>query len=151
MVALGGGSFCACGSGYIHDHAQPFPRNRCDIRSSEKVFWRKVLDIYTTSIDYDPSTEASRQFFATIQNKMHWASHGQTAAEVIYSRADATRPHMGMTSWTGDVPSRTDAEVAKNYLNQQELDILNRIVSSYLEFAELQALSRKHLKQTKKK
>ncbi len=114
-----------------------------DIRSSEKVFWRKVLEIYATSIDYDPRTEATRQFFATIQNKMHWASHGQTAAEVIFARADAAKPHMGMTTWAGDVPRKADAEVAKNYLKEQELDILNRIVNSYLEFAELQALSRK--------
>ena len=114
-----------------------------DIRSSEKVFWRKVLDIYATSIDYNPEAEASRQFFAAIQNKMHWAAHGQTAAEIILSRADAARPNMGMTSWAGDTPRMADAEVAKNYLNGQELDILNRIVSMYLEFAELQALSRK--------
>jgi len=114
-----------------------------DIRSSEKVFWRKVLGIYASSIDYDPSTEVSRQFFATIQNKMHWASHGQTAAEVIFYRADAAKQHMGMATWAGDVPRKADAEVAKNYLNAQELDILNRIVNSYLEFAELQALARK--------
>lgn len=114
-----------------------------DIRSSEKVFWRKVLDIYATSIDYDPAIEASRQFFAAIQNKMHWAAHGQTAAEIIHSRADAARPNMGMTAWAGDTPRKEDAEIAKNYLNEQELDILNRIVSMYLEFAELQALSRK--------
>ena len=114
-----------------------------DIRSSEKVFWRKVLDIYATSIDYDPSTDASRQFFAAIQNKMHWAAHGQTAAEVIFARADAASPNMGMTAWGGDTPRKADAEVAKNYLNEQELDVLNRIVSFYLEFAELQALSRK--------
>lgn len=114
-----------------------------DIRSSEKVFWRKVLEIYATSIDYDPATEASRQFFATIQNKMHWASHGQTAAEVIYSRADADRPHMGMTSWGSATPRKADAEVAKNYLDEQELALLNRIVNAYLEFAELQAVSRK--------
>lgn len=114
-----------------------------DIRSSEKVFWCKVLEIYATSIDYDPATEASRQFFATIQNKMHWASHGQTAAEVIYSRADSDRPHMGMTSWGSATPRKADAEVAKNYLDEQELALLNRIVNAYLEFAELQAVSRK--------
>lgn len=114
-----------------------------DIRSSEKVFWRKVLDIYATSIDYNPETEASRQFFAAIQNKMHWAAHGQTAAEIIHSRADAARPNMGMATWAGNTPRKADAEVAKNYLKEQELDILNRIVSMYLEFAELQALSRK--------
>lgn len=114
-----------------------------DIRSSEKVFWRKVLDIYATSIDYDPNTDASRQFFAAIQNKMHWAAHGQTAAEIIHSRADASKPNMGMTSLVGDAPREADAEVAKNYLKADELEILNRIVTTYLEFAELQALSRK--------
>ena len=113
-----------------------------DIRSAEKVFWLKVLDIYATSIDYSPNTEISRQFFAAIQNKVHWASHGHTAAEIIHSRADASKPNMGMTTWAGDTPRRADAEVAKNYLNEHELEILNRIVSMYLEFAELQALSR---------
>lgn len=114
-----------------------------DIRSSEKVFWRKVLDIYATSIDYDPDTDVSRQFFAAIQNKMHWAAHGQTAAEIIHERADAASPNMGLTSWSGDTLRKSDAEIAKNYLNEEELDILNRIVTMYLEFAELQALSRK--------
>ena len=114
-----------------------------DIRSSEKVFWRKVLDIYATSIDYDPVTDLSQQFFAAVQNKMHWAAHGHTAAEIIYSRADAAKPNMGMTTWLGDKPRKTDAEIAKNYLNEKELDVLNRIVNMYLEFAELQALSRK--------
>ncbi|MDA8412722.1 MAG: virulence RhuM family protein [Desulfobacteraceae bacterium] len=114
-----------------------------DIRSSEKVFWRKVLDIYATSIDYDPATEASCKFFAAIQNKMHWAAHGQTAAEVIHSRADAVKPNMGMKSWAGVTPRKSDTEVAKNYLDEQELDVLNRIVTAYLEFAELQAFSRK--------
>lgn len=114
-----------------------------DIRSSEKVFWRKVLDIYATSIDYDPSEEASQRFFATLQNKMHWAAHGQTAAEVIAERADAGKPNMGMTSWNGSKPRKEDAAIAKNYLNAEELDTLNRIVNSYLEFAELQARGRK--------
>ncbi|MBI5451605.1 MAG: virulence RhuM family protein [Gammaproteobacteria bacterium] len=114
-----------------------------DIRSSEKVFWRKVLDIYATSIDYDPSVEASRQFFATVQNKMHWAAHGQTAAEVIVSRADSGKPNMGMTSWLGERPRKEDAAIAKNYLTGEELDELNRIVNAYLEFAELRALNRK--------
>jgi hypothetical protein len=113
-----------------------------DIRSAEKVFWLKVLDIYATSIDYNPNTETSRQFFAAIQNKVHWASHGHTAAEIIHSRADASEPNMGMTTWAGDAPRKADSEVAKNYLNEHELEILNRIVSMYLEFAELQALSR---------
>lgn len=114
-----------------------------DIRSSEKVFWRKVLDIYATSIDYDPNTEASRQFFAMVQNKMHWAVHGQTAAEVIVSRADAGKPNMGMTSWLGAQPRKDDTAIAKNYLTRNELDELNRIVNAYLEFAELRALNRK--------
>jgi len=114
-----------------------------DIRSSEKVFWRKVLDIYATSIDYDAGEEASQRFFATVQNKMHWAAHGQTAAEVIVERADAGKPNMGLTSWAGSRPRKEDAAVAKNYLNAEELDILNRIVTGYLEFAELQARNRK--------
>lgn len=114
-----------------------------DIRSSEKVFWRRVLDIYATSIDYNPNTDLSREFFAVVQNKMHWAAHGHTAAEIVASRADASQPHMGLTSWTGDQPSRSDAEVAKNYLKQNELETLNRIVSLYLDFAELQALNRR--------
>jgi len=114
-----------------------------DIRSSEKIFWRKVLDIYATSIDYDPNTDVSKEFFSIIQNKMHWAAHGHTAAEIIYDRADALKPHMGMTVWLGDKPRKTDAEIAKNYLNEQELDVLNRIVTMYLDFAGLQALNRK--------
>lgn len=114
-----------------------------DIRSSERVFWRKVLDIYATSVDYDPSAEAARRFFATVQNKMHWAVHGQTAAEVVVRRADATQPNMGLTTWTGPRPTAQDAAIAKNYLSPAELEALNRIVSGYLEFAELQALSRR--------
>jgi hypothetical protein len=114
-----------------------------DIRSSERVFWRKVLDIYATSVDYDPSADASQKFFAVVQNKMHWAAHGQTAAEVIARRADATQPHMGLTTWTGSRPRRTDTGVAKNYLNRDEIETLNLIVSAYLDFAELQARSRK--------
>jgi hypothetical protein len=110
-----------------------------DIRSSEKVFWRKVLAIYATSIDYDPSTEASERFFATVQNKMHWAAHGHTAAEIIADRADATRTTMGLTSWSGSRVRKADVIVAKNYLDAGELDALNRIVNAYLEFAELQA------------
>ena len=114
-----------------------------DIRSSEKVFWRKVLEIYATSIDYDPGAEASQQFFATVQNKMHWAAHGQTAAEVIARRADAAKPNMGLTSWPGSHPRKEDAAIAKNYLAAEELEALNRIVTAYLEFAELQARNRK--------
>jgi len=116
-----------------------------DIRSSEKIFWRKVLDIYATSIDYDSNTDMSKEFFSIIQNKMHWAAHGHTAAEIIYDRADASKPHMGMTVWLGDKPRKADAEIAKNYLNEQELDVLNRIVTMYLDFAELQALNRKSM------
>ncbi|MHB9023407.1 MAG: virulence RhuM family protein [Armatimonadota bacterium] len=114
-----------------------------DIRSSEKVFWRKVLDIYATSIDYAPEAEMSHLFFKTVQNKMHWAAHGRTAAEVIAQRANATAPNMGLTSWTGARPAKVDVTVAKNYLTAEELDTLNRIVTLYLEFAELQALQRR--------
>ena len=112
-----------------------------DIRSSEKIFYRKVLEIYALSIDYDPRTEATRQFFATVQNKMHFSVHGHTAAEVIYNRADAEKDFMGLTSWTGILPKKTDAEYATNYLTEEELDILNRIVNLFLDFAELQAKS----------
>ena len=114
-----------------------------DIRSSEKVFWRKVLDIYSTSIDYDPGAEVSQQFFRVVQNKMHWASHGHTAAEIIKQRADAERPNMGLTSWSGDRPRRSDVSIAKNYLTAEEISVLNRMVTAYLELAELQALNRK--------
>ena len=114
-----------------------------DIRSSEKVFWRKVLDIYATSIDYDPKVESSIIFFKTIQNKMHWAAHGHTAAEIIFSRANAELPHIGMTSFTGDKLKKADTIIAKNYLKADEIDILNRIVTAYLEFANLQAIRKK--------
>lgn len=114
-----------------------------DIRSSEKVFYRKILEIYALSIDYDPRTEATMQFFKTVQNKMHFSVHGHTAAEIIYERANAEKDFMGLTSWTGSLPKRTDAEIAKNYLSSDELDTLNRIVSLYLDFAELQAKSHK--------
>lgn len=114
-----------------------------DIRSSEKVFYRKILEIYALSIDYDPRTEATMQFFKTVQNKMHYSVHGHTVAEIIYERADAEKDFMGLTSWTGALPKRTDAEIAKNYLSSDELDMLNRIVSLYLDFAELQAKSHK--------
>ena len=110
-----------------------------DIRSSEKIFYRKVLAIYATSIDYDPRVETTQLFFKTVQNKMHFSAHGHTAAEVIYERADAEKDFMGLTSWTGSLPRRTDAEIAKNYLSADEVDTLNRIVNLYLEFAELQA------------
>jgi hypothetical protein len=114
-----------------------------DIRSSEKVFWKKVLDIYATSIDYNPDTELSQKLFATVQNKMHWAAHGHTAAEVIAQRVNASLPTMGLTSWTGKTPKKSDVTIAKNYFNEQELGALNRIVTAYLEFAELQAQNRK--------
>jgi hypothetical protein len=118
-----------------------------DIRSSEKVFWRKVLDIYATSVDYDARAESSKQFFATIQNKLHWATHGHTAAELIALRADVDQPHMGLMTWAagpqGGELRKADVVVAKNYLNEEELGVLNRIVTAYLEFAELQALDRK--------
>ena len=110
-----------------------------DIRSSEKVFYRKVLEIYALSIDYDPRVEMTQEFFKTVQNKMHYAVHGHTAAEIIFDRADAQKDFMGLTSWTGALPKKTDAEVAKNYLSQEEIATLNRIVSLYLDFAELQA------------
>ena len=114
-----------------------------DIRSSEKVFWRKILEIYATSIDYVADADTTQKFFAAVQNKMHWAVHGKTAAEIIVSRADATQPNMGLTSWSGNRPHQEDAIVAKNYLSHDELNMLNRIVTAYLELAELQALNRK--------
>ena len=114
-----------------------------DIRSSEKVFWRKVLDIYATSIDYDPRLEISVQFFQTVQNKMHWAAHGNTAAEVIYKRIDAGKPNLGLTNFKGAKPTKQETEIAKNYLDEAELNVLNRMVTAYLELAELQALNRR--------
>ncbi|MBQ6879957.1 MAG: virulence RhuM family protein [Bacteroidales bacterium] len=112
-----------------------------DIRSSEKIFYRKILEIYALSIDYDPRSESTKKFFATVQNKMHYSVHGRTAAEIIYERADAQKDFMGLTTWTGVLPTRNDAEYAKNYLSEDEIDTLNRIVSLYLDFAELQAKS----------
>lgn len=114
-----------------------------DIRSSEKVFWRKVLDIYATSIDYDPKQEISVQFFQSVQNKMHWAAHGNTAAEIIYKRIDAHKPNLGLTTFKGEKPTKQETEIAKNYLTETELNILNRMVTAYLELAELQALNQK--------
>jgi hypothetical protein len=115
-----------------------------DIRSSERRFYQKVLDIYATSVDYTPNTEISQQFFATVQNKMHWAAHGQTAAEVIHARADAGKPFMGLqTTRPGGIIRKEDVSIAKNYLDGQELDTLNRIANAYIEFAELRALQRK--------
>lgn len=112
-----------------------------DIRSSEKVFWRKVLDIYATSIDYNPQAETSRVFFSKVQNQLHWAAHGHTAAEVIFDRADAEQPQMGITNFPGNVLLKRDVEVAKNYLKEEELNILNRMVTAYLELAEIQAMN----------
>lgn len=114
-----------------------------DIRSSEKVFYRKVLEIYATSVDYDPMAKVTQDLFKTVQNKMHYSTHGKTAAEIIYERADGNKPNMGLTAWTGLKPKNADIKVAKNYLTEEELDTLNRIVNMYLEFAELQAIRRK--------
>ena len=115
-----------------------------DIRSSERRFYQKVLDIYATSVDYAPDTELTQQFFATVQNKMHWASHGHTAAEIVHQRANASQPFMGLqTTRPGGVVRKEDVSVAKNYLSGDELQVLNRIVNLYIEFAELQALERK--------
>ena len=110
-----------------------------DIRSSEKVFYRKVLEIYALSIDYDPRVEMTQKFFKTVQNKMHYSVHGHTAAEIIYERADAQKDFMGLTTWSGAMPTKTEAEIAKNYLTQEEIKSLNRIVNLYLDFAEMQA------------
>ena len=113
-----------------------------DIRSSEKVFWRKVLDIYATSIDYDPKTEQSVMVFKTIQNKMHWATHGETAAETVYKRVNSSKEHIGLTNFKGEIPTKKEVEIAKNYLSEDELNILNRMVTAFLEIAEIQALDR---------
>jgi hypothetical protein len=115
-----------------------------DIRASERRFYQKVLDIYATSVDYQPDAELSQQFFATVQNKMHWAAHGHTAAEIVHERADSDKPFMGMqTTRPRGVIRKADAAIAKNYLTEPELQVLHRIVSLYIEFAELQALERR--------
>ncbi|MDR1168521.1 MAG: virulence RhuM family protein [Heliobacteriaceae bacterium] len=111
-----------------------------DIRSSEKVFYRQILDIYATSIDYSPKAEETLQFFKVVQNKMHFAAHGHTAAEILYLHADSTQPNMGLTCFKGNHPMKSEVAIAKNYLNEDELDILNRITMAYLEFAEIQAV-----------
>ena len=111
-----------------------------DIRSSEKVMYRQVLDLYATSVDYDPKSRESVAFFKMVQNKLHYAAHGHTAAEVIYERADADKPFMGLTSFSGDFPTAKDIGIAKNYLSEEELKILNGIVSGYFDFAEVQAI-----------
>jgi len=125
------------------DHFQELLERIRDIRSSERVFWRKVLDIYALSEDYNPKADDSKLFFQTVQNKIHWAIHGHTAAEIVHARADSTKPNMGLTTWTGDKPRKGDVTIAKNYLSEDELKALNLIVSAYLDFAELQALNRK--------
>ena len=111
-----------------------------DIRSSEKVMYRQVLDLYATSVDYDPKSTESVAFFKIVQNKLHYAAHGHTAAEVIYERADAEKPFMGLTTFSGDFPTAKDIGVAKNYLTEDELKVLNNIVSGYFDFAEIQAM-----------
>lgn len=113
-----------------------------DIRASEKLFYQKILEIYATSVDYDPKVAESKNFFQTVQNKMHWAAHGHTAAEVVYARVDGSKPNMGMTSFLGEGhPKSKDITIAKNYLNEKEMDVLNRLVTMYLDFAELQAIN----------
>lgn len=114
-----------------------------DIRASEKRFYQKITDIYATSIDYDPNSTIAKEFFATVQNKLHFAIHGHTASELIVERANATKPNMGLTSWKGDKVRKTDIAVAKNYLSQEELSDLNRIVTMYLDYAESQAKKKK--------
>ena len=111
-----------------------------DIRSSEKVFYRQILDIYATSTDYNPNADETKLFFKVVQNKMHFAAHGHTAAEIVYLRADSTKDNMGLTVFKGNHPKKDEVTVAKNYLDEKELNILNRITSAYLEFAELQAI-----------
>ena len=114
-----------------------------DIRSSEKVMYRQVLDLYATAVDYDPRSDLSIEFFKIVQNKLHFAAHGHTAAEVIYERADAEQPFMGLTTFKGEHPTLADAKIAKNYLKEGELKILNNLVSGYFDFAEIQAMKRR--------
>ena len=114
-----------------------------DIRSSEKVFWRKILDIYATSIDYDPKKDITINFFKIVQNKMHYAVSKNTAAEIVYNRVDSNKENIGLTNFKGDTPTRKETEIAKNYLSMEELQILNRLVSAYLDVAEINALKRK--------
>lgn len=129
LKALGGGE-------YWHELLE---RIR-DIRSSEKVIYRQVLDLYATSIDYDPNSAESIAFFKVVQNKLHYAAHGHTAAEIVYQRADASKPFMGLTAFEGDFPVKSDVVIAKNYLSEDELKILNNLVSGYFDFAEVQAM-----------
>ncbi len=124
------------------DYFDELLRRIQDIRTSERRFYQKITDIYATSIDYDPTVEISIDFFKTVQNKLHWAITGKTAAEIIYLRADGSKPKMGLTSWRGDKVRKTDVTIAKNYLNEEELSALNNLVEQYLVFAEGQAMRR---------
>ena len=124
------------------DYFDELLRRIQDIRTSERRFYQKITDVYTTSIDYDPEAEVTKTFYATVQNKLHWAIVGQTAAEVVKSRADASKPNMGLTSWRGDKVRKTDVGVAKNYYDEEELAALNNLVEQYLIFAEGQAQRR---------
>ena len=114
-----------------------------EIRASERMFYQKITDLYATAIDYDRTSQATRRFYATVQNKLHYAAHGHTAAEVIYERADAEKPFMGLTSFSGELPALKDIGVAKNYLNEDELKILNNLVSGYFDLAEINAIEHK--------
>ena len=116
-----------------------------DIRSSEKVLYRQVLDLYATSVDYNPKAEESIRFFKIVQNKLHYAAHGHTAAELIYERADADKPFMGLSTFEGELPTLKDTKIAKNYLTADELKVLNNIVSGYFDFAEIQAIRHRHI------
>jgi hypothetical protein len=127
------------GGGYWYDLL-----NRIrDIRSSEKVMYRQVLDLYATSVDYNPKSSISVEFFKIVQNKLHYAAHGHTAAEIIYNRADSDQPFMGLTTFSGSQPTQKDISIAKNYLSETELKILNNLVSGYFDFAEIQAMKHK--------
>jgi len=116
-----------------------------DIRSSERNLWQQVTDIYATSIDYDSKAQITKDFFATVQNKMHYATHKQTAAELIHSRSDSNKPYVGMTNFKGDYVTKSDVKIAKNYLSERELTVLNLLVSQFLDFAELQALEERQM------
>ncbi len=124
------------------DYFEELARRIQDIRTSERRFYKKITDIYATSIDYDPTTETSLAFFKTVQNKVHWAITGQTAAEIIHARADRNQPNMGLTNWRGVKSRKEDVAIAKNYLNEEELAVLNNLVEQYLVFAEGQAMRR---------
>lgn len=124
------------------DYFDELLRRIQDIRTSERRFYQKITDIYATSIDYDPTVEISINFFKTVQNKLHWAITGKTAAEIVYRRSDSSKPNMGLTSWRGDKVRKTDVTIAKNYLNEEELSALNNLVEQYLVFAEGQAMRR---------